>query len=83
MPVSLGRKIRRFGIPVKGLRSEEWTPNPYTVEGAEVVAELRQLHKRNRLLARDKQQSPAKEHRRSKSRRKAAREEKVVTKGKK
>jgi hypothetical protein len=79
MPVSLGRRIRRFGIPLKEGRAPDW----HAHIGGVALASLTALALERRILAKSKLQMPAKEHRRSRNRRKVVREDKVVVKGKK
>lgn len=75
MPVSLGRRLRRLGIPLKEQRAADWKAdltNPF------VATEARDLitaAKNNRVIRFDTQKTPSRLHRRSKSRIKRGREE--------
>ncbi len=74
MPASLGRRIRRIGIPPKEQRLDGWKVN---MQDAFVAAEAAQIisiakHRRNKM--RMSLPLPKREHRRSKSRSKPKRE---------
>lgn len=87
MPVSLHRRIQRIG-QLPSTKDENDKTIKHFVSDQEMnvlrtyIPGMHTDAKNNRTIRFDMQQKPAKEHRRSRSRRKAARET-VVAKGKK
>lgn len=68
MPVSLGRRIRRIGIPPKGQRLDNWKADQTSIafvdEATRIITDAKQRRKKARTL----QQLPSKQNRRSKAR---------------
>lgn len=69
MPVSLGRMLRRIGIPPKAQRSEDWTVDKDSTSYKVLSAHYTEAARDKRALAFAHRDTPKKEHRRSKARR--------------
>lgn len=80
MPVSLGRKIRRIGIPQQPRPEDYVHVVDENITNKTLIYNLRLAAKNARLVAFVEQKSPAKAHRRSKSRITRGREEVVKAK---
>jgi hypothetical protein len=83
MPVSLGRKIRRIGIPPKEGRVEGWKANILDSHVAAEATQIISVAKHLRIKSRTLRQFPKQEHRRSKNRIKRITKTVEVSRGKK